>query len=50
MDGCDADSVVVLRRGFCVRYTDPRVLWDVLFRRVVREVKNYSIWKWVLVE
>lgn len=44
IDGCeDASSVgwLALRRGFWVRKTEPRDLWEVLVRRFVREEKNW---------
>lgn len=35
--------VLVLRRGFWVRKTEPRAFWDVLVRRLDREEKNCFI-------
>ena len=48
------DSLVLLeasvRRGFWVRKIEPRAFWEVVVRRVEREVKNWgfvSISEWV---
>lgn len=42
MEGCCCvDSVLVLRRGFWVRVTEPRDFWEVLSRREEREEKNW---------
>lgn len=40
MEGC-VDSVLVLRRGFWVRVTEPRDFWEVFSRREEREEKNW---------